>query len=198
MITVYRPSLMPEPEKVLNYWREYCLEQEIGELYIIAVKENMTNLDLLGLGYDAVSEFHPGTVYTNCKNITQDIDYVRDDFAGEVFDYKDLVENQRYFKYDLPKLYRAVMPMWDNTARRNNKGMIFQGATPALYKQWLKDVIKEGENRLDLDDQMVFINAWNEWGEGAYLEPDKRYGYAYLQATKEAVEESRRLILKKK
>lgn len=127
MITVYRPSLMPEPEKVLNYWREYCLEQEIGELYIIAVKENMTNLDLLGLGYDAVSEFHPGTVYTNCKNITQDIDYVRDDFAGEVFDYKDLVENQRYFKYDLPKLYRAVMPMWDNTARRNNKGMIFQG-----------------------------------------------------------------------
>jgi SAM-dependent methyltransferase len=192
LITVYRPALMPEPNVVLQYWREYCREQGIGELYIIAVKENMVELDLLGIGYDAISEFHPGTVYTNLKNITHDIDYIRSDFSGEVFDYKDLVENQRYFKYNLPKLYRAVMPMWDNTARRNNKGMIFQGATPALYKQWLKDVILEGKSRSDLDDQMVFINAWNEWGEGAYLEPDKKYGYAYLQATKEAVEESRK------
>ncbi|GAV12380.1 glycoside hydrolase family 99-like domain-containing protein [Paenibacillus sp. NAIST15-1] len=191
LITVYRPALMPEPNTVLQYWREYCLEQGIGDLYIVAVKENMVELDLLGLGYDAISEFHPGTVYTNCKNITNDIDFIRKDFSGEVFDYKDLVENQKYFKYNLPKLYRAVMPMWDNTARRNNKGMIFQGATPALYKQWLKDVIMEGQNRSDLDDQMVFINAWNEWGEGAYLEPDKKYGYAYLEATKEAVEESR-------
>lgn len=192
LLTVYRPALMPEPDKVIQYWREYCLEKGIGELYIIAVKENMVELDLLGIGYDAISEFHPGTVYTKLKNITHDIDYIRSDFSGEVFDYKDLVENQKYFKYNLPKLYRAVMPMWDNTARRNNKGMIFQGATPALYKQWLKDVILEGENRSDLDDQMVFINAWNEWGEGAYLEPDKKYGYAYLQATKEAVEESRK------
>jgi len=191
LITVYRPALMPEPTEVLQYWREYCHVQGIGDLYIVAVKENMVELDLLGTGFDAISEFHPGTVYTNCKNITHDIDYVRSDFSGEVFDYQDLVENQKYFKYNLPKLYRAVMPMWDNTARRNNKGMIFQGATPALYKQWLKDVISEGKNRSDLDDQMVFINAWNEWGEGAYLEPDKKYGYAYLQATKEAVEESR-------
>lgn len=191
LITVYRPALMPEPTEVLQYWREYCHVQGIGDLYIVAVKENMVELDLLGIGYDAISEFHPGTVYTNCKNITHDIDYVRSDFSGEVFDYQDLVENQKYFKYNLPKLYRAVMPMWDNTARRNNKGMIFQGATPTLYKQWLIDVISEGKNRSDLDDQMVFINAWNEWGEGAYLEPDKKYGYAYLQATKEAVEESR-------
>lgn len=95
--------------------------------------------------------------------------------------------------YDYRKLYRAVMPMWDNTARRNNKGMIFHGSTPALYKQWLKDVIIAGESRDDIEENIIFINAWNEWGEGAYLEPDKRYGYAYLQATKEAVEESRDL-----
>ncbi|MEK3790944.1 glycoside hydrolase family 99-like domain-containing protein [Paenibacillus sp. FSL R7-0204] len=191
MITVYRPGLMPEPDEIIRYWREYCHNQGIGELYIIAVKENMVELDLLGMGFDAISEFHPGTVYTQLKNITHDIEYIRKDFSGEVFDYKDLVEKQKYFNYDLPKLYRAVMPMWDNTARRNNKGMIFQGATPALYKQWLKDVILEGKSRSDLDDQLVFVNAWNEWGEGAYLEPDKKYGYAYLQATKEAVEETR-------
>ena len=72
------------------------------------------------------------------------------------------------------------------------EGFIFDGATPALYNKWLKDIIAESYNRDDLDDNLIFINAWNEWGEGAYLEPDKYYGYAYLNATKEAIEESRR------
>jgi len=191
VITVYRPSLMPEPKEVLSYWRTYCREHGLGELYIIGCKENMVIMDWLEIGFDAISEFHPGTVYTNCKKINSEIDFIRDDFVGEVFDYVDLVKNKKYFNYTFPKLYRAVMPMWDNTARRNNKGMIFQGATPELYKEWLKDVIKEGQTRNDIDENMIFINAWNEWGEGAYLEPDKKYGYAYLQATKEAVEECR-------
>lgn len=190
LLTIYRPSLMPNPSQVLEFWREYVRAQGYGELYIIAVKENMVEKDWLAEGFDAVSEFHPGTLYTNCKNITSQLNYMRNDFCGEVFSYEDIVRKQKYFKYNYPKLYRAVMPMWDNTARRDNKGMIFHGATPALYKQWLKDVINEEKQRDDLDDCMVFINAWNEWGEGAYLEPDKLYGYAYLEATKEAVEET--------
>ena len=192
MITVYRPSLMPETKSVLSYWRKYCRTHGIGELYIIAVKENMVDVNWLDEGFDAVSEFHPGTLYTNCQKINQEIEFLRKDFGGEVFSYTDIVQNQKYFKYDYPKLYRAVMPMWDNTARRDNKGMIFEGSTPELYKRWMKDVIQAGAKRDDLEDNIIFINAWNEWGEGAYLEPDKRYGYAYLQATKEAVEESRK------
>ena len=191
MLTVYRPSLMPKVKSVLGYWRDYCRENGVGEIYIIAVKENGIETDWLAEGYDAVTEFHPGTLYTNCVNITNDLKYVRNDFAGEVFSYPDIVYKQKYFKYNYKKLYRAVMPMWDNTARRDNKGMIFHGSTPALYKQWLKDVITAGKERNDIEENIIFINAWNEWGEGAYLEPDKRYGYAYLQATKEAVEECR-------
>lgn len=191
MLTIYRPSLMPEVKTVLNHWRSYCHEHGIGDLYLIAVKENMIDIDWLKEGYDAVSEFHPGTLYTNCLNITSNLKFLRKDFGGEVFSYPDIVYKQKYFRYDLPKLYRAVMPMWDNTARRDNKGMIFHGSTPALYKRWLKDVIQAGNARQDLEENIIFINAWNEWGEGAYLEPDKRYGYAYLEATKEAIEESR-------
>lgn len=192
ILTVYRPSLMPKVQKVLSYWREHCKTKGIGEIYIIAVKENGIETDWLAEGYDAVTEFHPGTLYKNCVNISGDLKYIRNDFAGEVFSYPDIVYRQKYFRYDYKKLYRAVMPMWDNTARRNNKGMIFHGSTPELYKRWLKDVIIAGQKRDDIDENIVFINAWNEWGEGAYLEPDKRYGYAYLQATKEAVEETRR------
>lgn len=192
VLTIYRPSLVPCAKWVLEYWRNYCRTKNIGELYIIAVKENMVTTNWLAEGFDAVSEFHPGTVYKNCRKINASIDFIRSDFSGEVFSYSDIVTNKRYFEYDYPKLYRAAMPMWDNTARRDNKGFIFDGATPALYKKWLKDIIAESYNRDDLDDNLIFINAWNEWGEGAYLEPDKYYGYAYLNATKEAIEESRR------
>ena len=194
MITVYRPSLMPQPKAVLTEWRDYCRKHGLGELYIIAVKENMVDINWLKEGYDAVSEFHPGTLYTNCRNIVSELKFLRKDFGGEVYSYADIVHKQKYFRYDLPKLYRAVMPMWDNTARRDHKGMIFHGSTPSLYKRWLKDVIQAGARREDLEDNIIFINAWNEWGEGAYLEPDKRYGYAYLEATKEAVEESADLL----
>lgn len=193
LVSVYRPSFMPKAQKVLEYWRDYCREHGYGELYLVAVKEYTVETDWLAKGFDAVSEFHPGTLYANLKNITQEIPFLRKDFGGEVFSYPDIVDHKRYFQYDYKKLYRAVMPMWDNTARRDNKGMIFEGSTPALYKAWLKDVIRAGQQRDDLDDNMIFINAWNEWGEGAYLEPDKRYGYAYLEATKEAVEETREL-----
>lgn len=193
VITVYRPSLMPKVRDVLSYWREIVKEAGLGELYLIAVKENMIEIDWLSEGYDAVSEFHPGTLYTQCPKINDELQYIRKDFAGEVFSYDDIVKNKRYFNYSYPKLYRAVMPMWDNTARRNHKGMIFHGATPALYREWLMDVIEENKEKQNVDDNVVFINAWNEWGEGTYLEPDRFYGYAYLDATKEAVESSRRL-----
>lgn len=190
LIIIYRPSFIPDFEEVLKYWRKFCREQGVGEIHIMAIKENTADLNLIDLGFNSIGEFHPGTIYKWCKDITSEMKYIREDFAGQILDYRDIVENKKYFKYDLPQLYRAVMPMWDNTARRNNKGMIFENASPNLYKQWLKDVISEAKNK-DLEENIVFINAWNEWGEGTYLEPDKKYGYAYLQATKEAVEETR-------
>ena len=79
--------------------------------------------------------------------------------------------------------------MWDNTARRNFRGIIYHNSSPQSYKLWLSDVINRIEKHESFDSNLVFINAWNEWGEGAYLEPDHYYGYAYLNATREALEQ---------
>ena len=191
LLVIYRPSFVPECRTTLEAWRTSCVKAGIGDPYIIGVREHTWDADLLELGFDAQSEFHPGTLFRHCENITNRIEYVRRDFGGLVFDYRDVVENRKYFRYRHPKLYRAVMPMWDNTPRRNNMGMIFEGATPALYGRWLTDVIADTRSKEDLDEPFVFVNAWNEWGEGTYLEPDRRYGYAFLQATRDAIEQSR-------
>lgn len=193
VLIIYRPSFIPECPNVLAYWRSYCKEEGLGNPYIIGVKENTFDGDLLSLGFDAQSEFHPGTLFRYSKNITQDIEFMQG-FNGIVLDYVDLVKNKKYLNFQARKLYRAAMPMWDNTPRRNNTAMIYEGSSPELYKQWLKDLLYETKNNKELDAPFVFINAWNEWGESAYLEPDRKYGYAYLRATREAVEETRERI----
>ena len=95
----------------------------------------------------------------------------------------------------MDKLVRAAITNFDNTPRNVISGYseIYKGLTPQTYKQWLTDIILESKvihkDIRDLD--MVFVNSWNEWAEGSHLEPDCRYGYAYLQATREALEETR-------
>jgi hypothetical protein len=76
---------------------------------------------------------------------------------------------------------------WDNTARYGNRATIIKGATPARFKYWLQELLSVIDNRPE-DKKLIFLNAWNEWAESAYIEPDERYGYAYLEALKEIVE----------
>jgi len=192
VLSIYRPSLVPNTEKVISYWRMRAKEVLGVDLYIIAVQERDVTIDWSKAGFDAETEFQPKQIQHNCLDITQSLKPVRLDFSGNIYDYRDLVEKRKYIitRNFNKKVYSAVMPMWDNTARRNFRGTIFHGSTPFLYKQWLQDIISLTRKRNDLDDKIVFINAWNEWGEGAYLEPDSYYGYAYLEATYEAVKES--------
>ena len=83
--------------------------------------------------------------------------------------------------------YPCVTPMWDNSARRRQHGAaIFVGSTPELYARWLRDVI-ERFTPPSSEENLVFINAWNEWAEGNHLEPCQRWGSAYLDATRDVL-----------
>jgi len=82
--------------------------------------------------------------------------------------------------------FRGVMPSWDNTPRRQNHSQIFEHAHPGAYRAWLETVLDETHEQNFSEERVVFINAWNEWGEGNHLEPDKRYGHQFLEATRNA------------
>lgn len=187
ILSVYRPSSIPNPSEVLKIWRHKAKEKIGVDLYLVAVMEPNNKNDWIAIGFDALTEFQPRSVENECKEISKDVKPIRKDFSGKVYDYEDLVRNKRYCLNFDKKCYPAIMPMWDNTARRNHRGTIFHGSTPDLYKQWLENVIKNVNKNSRLDEKRIFINAWNEWGEGAYMEPDYGYGYAYLQATYDAL-----------
>nr|WP_304054043.1 glycoside hydrolase family 99-like domain-containing protein [Enterocloster clostridioformis] len=74
---------------------------------------------------------------------------------------------------------------WDNTPRHGERGRIYIGATPQKFESYLIKLIENTREFYKKD--MIFIDAWNEWAEGAYLEPDERYGKGYLNAIKNAL-----------
>lgn len=193
VLQIYKPQDIPQCESVIRYWRDYCRTHGVGEIYLIGCWTADQPTNFIYKGFDAISEFQLGAILPYCKKVNKKIRFANSRYYGAVYSYEELVEKELYKRnFNIDKLYQSISPMWDNTPRKNNMGsLIFDGSNPSLYKKWLKDIIKNNCRRKDLDDNLVFINAWNEWGEGAYLEPDRRYGYAYLQATLDAIVESR-------
>lgn len=83
------------------------------------------------------------------------------------------------------KYFRCISPSWDNSARRKKNAAILFGSTPQLFGYWAKKMKDYSDKNLPADEKLLFINAWNEWGEGCHLEPDEKWGFAYLQALKD-------------
>src|SRR5262249_7643681 len=82
--------------------------------------------------------------------------------------------------------FRCACPAWDNSPRRRVNATIFHGADPEIFRSWVQDLIA-GRQQFAGAPAPVFINSWNEWGEGAQLEPCSVYGRRFLEAVKQAV-----------
>lgn len=190
VLIIYRPSQIPNPQKILNNWRSTVKSTTGQDLYLIASQENNVDVDWTKQGFDAISQFQPASIMPELKEI-HDLQFVRNDFKGKVYSYPDIVDNNIGIKVcKHKKIYPAVMPAWDNTSRRNEFATIFKDSSPLEYKRWLKNAIDFTTNNKYTEENFIFINAWNEWGEGAYLEPDREFGYAYLEETFNALNEN--------
>jgi O-antigen biosynthesis protein len=186
LLLVYRPARLMSAKETVRRWRDWCRGNDIGEIYL-AYTQSFEKVDPEEYGFDAAIEFPPN------NSLPPDISYsvtpLKEKLGSTVYDWRVFVERSKKYHHPGYKLFRGVCPSWDNTSRRRNSGAsIFINSTPSLYREWLKNAICDTEQRFSKpDEQLIFVNAWNEWAEGAHLEPDTRYGYAYLQATRNAL-----------
>jgi lipopolysaccharide biosynthesis protein len=186
LLLIYRTELWQDMKKTATVWREYMKATYGMDIYLVRCDGFKTNVNPADIGFDAAYQFPPlnfsnGSEAQNKVNLNKD-------FKGGIPDYNNwpkFVQKQGY------KTFRGVMPSWDNTPRKMERAHIFHGANPDSYKEWLKAAIEFTKNNFEGDEQLVFINAWNEWAEGAILEPCSQWGYSYLQKTREALNESR-------
>ena len=184
LLLVYRPSLLPDAARTAEIWRRYCREAGLGELYLATVQSFGNTDDPRGFGFDAAVEFPPHAMAVLAE---QPANLLNPDFQGRFYDY---VATANFFMNRPPMPYpffRTAMPSWDNTARRQDASDIFLNAEPEYYERWLKHLVDETRQFRQGDERLLFVNAWNEWAEGNYLEPDRKFGHRYLETTRNAL-----------
>lgn len=184
LFIVYHPALFDKElfKEFTAYLRQFGRENGAGEPYIIGTKQFGFWDNPAEWGLDAVMEFELNHIFGLQEKTVKKTDD-RADF--KVFDWAGYVNGGRMRRDYAYKTFRTVFPRWDNTARKAYSGaLVFDGTTPDVYGKWLDYAMAATRQDLAGEERIVFINAWNEWGEGAMLEPDRRYGYAYLDVTR--------------
>jgi GT2 family glycosyltransferase len=183
LLVLYRPQLLPDLERTTAIWRQVARGAGLGELYLAAVQsfDAEWDVDPRPWGFDAAVEFPPhglAALRARPRGARR---------GGRFFDYAKSAE--RFAARQLPRypLLRTVMPSWDNSPRRGERAHVFLNGSPESYGRWLEAMVRQTRHLKFGDERLVFINAWNEWAEGNYLEPDLEHGHAYLEATARAL-----------
>lgn len=186
LLMIYRPGLIPETRDAIARWRAIFRER-FNHDPIIVMSQSFNENDPAIFGFDGALEFPPHKITSGINQISGDVDYLDDTFCGQIYKYEDVTK----YSLDEPTppypLIKTAAPSWDNDARRQGAGLMLHGSTPTKYEQWLSSLIERARREPFFGEPIVGINAWNEWCEGAYLEPDLYFGSAYLNATARAV-----------
>jgi lipopolysaccharide biosynthesis protein len=203
LLLVYRASKLPQPEKTTDLWRREAERAGLKGLFLVRVESfRNENGDPRTIGFDCALEFQPRWFELTRSRILRRKWWHRRKigtsepsfFDNCVCDYEDVVA--KALADSVPPYPRipSVCPGWDNSPRRKHGAHILTNSTPEIYERWLREVANRRRaatrsqgNSLLNEDSLVFINAWNEWGEGTHLEPCQTWGHGYLEATRRAL-----------
>jgi lipopolysaccharide biosynthesis protein/ubiquinone/menaquinone biosynthesis C-methylase UbiE len=190
MLLIYRTMHIPDRMEAMIELREEVRRLGLGEVHISGGWVGFPGDDEppenpAASGLDSWFEFPPHRLVAT--QITDAVADLNPAYSGQVYSYRSAVDIS-IAALDIAKPYthRAVMAGWDNTPRRKLDGNAFFGATPALLRRWLRAVVCAEAARTESGERTVFVNAWNEWAEGTYLEPDSDFGLGWLEAVASA------------
>ncbi len=187
LLLVYRINLLPNAVATTKLWRRLAEENGLPGLHLCAVQFYGLS-DPREWGCDAAVEFPPHTFIEPENAPTTLPEITNDKFVGHLSDYARIIARSIERTSCDYRWYRGVVPSWDNTARRQNNSFALLNSSPSLYQYWLRYLVEFTRGAHEEAHRFIFINAWNEWGEGCHLEPDLKYGLAYLEATLAALQ----------
>jgi lipopolysaccharide biosynthesis protein len=201
---VYKPELFPNVRQSVDIWRtvakEYGLDLYLGYM-------TRYDQDFVKEGFDCAIDFQPHFAPNLHHGLLQRLKHFRSNnichhlyrhyiskkhnLFNLNFIYKDYVKTMCKRQTLNFKMFPSVSPSWDNSPRRKGWFIMLKGSTPILYGQWLAHVLQHF-TPFSKEENFVFINAWNEWAEGNHLEPDQKWGLAYLEETKKQIDKYNR------
>lgn len=170
-------------KKMVTYWEKLAVESGLPGLICLSKDNARGNNFEYRFRY---SPFSPNNLWGGIKN---KINYIlakkrqKIRFADYDSHWKSILSDARRAN---DNTFLSGFVAFDDTPRRGRKARIIQGESPEKFGRYMKKLIQISQKK---NKEYVFVTAWNEWGEGAYLEPDETNGYAYLEALKVAIDE---------
>ncbi|GER70384.1 glycosyl transferase [Weizmannia acidilactici] len=201
LLVIYKVESIPNHKMLFEYWINLARKNGFKGLYIAETLNGLQKNSVSNLS-NAIIQFEPNfTIHHDrplidkIKNKIKNITLIpsKGSFIYKTMDYDITWKRilKRKINLNDKDVFLGGFVDWDNTARKGKNALVFHGGSPEKFKKYLKLQIKNA--KLKYNSDFIFINAWNEWAEGTYLEPDKKYGNSYLKAVKEALEESENL-----
>ena len=190
LFVIYSPLDVPEVQRFMKQWDELALQNGLPGFYFAGHTywPDSQGEAILEKGYSAV---------VSCR-LNRDKIHNFSWFIRKVYSTILNIPRISSYKTIWPKLitqleresekyFPTIMPNWDHTPRSGVKGGLWVGTTPEEFYKHCIDVLSAIRKK---QNKICFLKSWNEWGEGNYMEPDLKYGKAYIKTLKKALEET--------
>ena len=188
---IYKPFDFENLTDFMNLWNSLAKENNLNGIYFIAKSSSRKDIDsLLKLGFNAVSydgmwEWKYKYRFVRYINRMFSKMILRQPFIHNYSDMVNSLSNKSLREYTDEYVYPTIIPNWDHSPRSGKGAYILKGSTPKEFYRFSKNVINNIQSKKE-SSRIIFLKAWNEWGEGNYMEPDLEYGHGYIDALSKA------------
>lgn len=189
---IYAPLNIPDIKHFIELWQELAKRNGLKGIHFIAHTDVESQYEYLKeVGFDGI-------------NIVRLFDFFKKDYSllermyvklmrilfkrGRVVEYNRAAKFFVGEKEKQKDCYPTIIPNWDHSPRSGKSGHILYKSTPLKFKGHVKNTFLHIKSK-PIENRIVFLKSWNEWGEGNYMEPDLKFGIGYLNALKEAISE---------
>ncbi len=180
LLLLYRPAILPDARATVDRWRQHFATK--GEDPLILMPQVFDDYDPRPYEMDGAIGFPPFGAGTKSERVFPSILF-DPEFRSAVLPYDQVALKALEYRPEEFRYFPGVCPSWDNSPRTGRVGKLLHGSTPIKWSAWLEAAARQSMTTQPVGERLVFINAWNEWAEGAYLEPDRHFGFAYLAET---------------
>jgi len=187
---ILKPESLPDPKRFTDFWRQLAFKEGLKGFYFVVYgwghPDGAWNPE--SGGYDAFTYGHQSTM--------KSVQVFRVRLERKYRQIRGWPKHAYYYEQALPYLlfsrkfeyveHPTVIPNWDNSPRVGKRAMILHNSTPELFKIHLRQAIEKVRHRR-LEHRIIFVKSWNEWAEGNHIEPDRKFGNAYLRVIRDEV-----------
>ena len=191
IFAIYKPDDIPDVQKVTEFWRERAAKAGLPGLHLVGVSHRSENWDPRTRGLDASTmqalPERDGRIPRRHLLTKLKLALQGNKHELTIWDYEEILPILLRSNRTEWRDYPLVLPNWDNTPRTGMRGLVFHDATPEKFRGLLREAIARVVDH-PADERIVFLKAWNEWAEGNHVEPDQKWGRAWLEVIREELQ----------